>query len=370
MSQDNYNAFQSLSDELKTEFYTSFREAMDELDICFSTLNCSYQEDVVHEMFRAVHSLKGNCHMVFLDDIADICHRLEDLVSQMRKGEYTYTPPCGEFMTYIFQRLEQLVASAIAGNEIAENNILVLQTSVDQVFKTEPDKREDVILKTLDSLSGALTATEDVSEKILERLEKQEKLKNFSDLEFMQRISDIMRSKSLQHQCKVDRLLGICTYINKHLTNKVSDDQISAALYMNLLGSKFVTSPIFEILPDSDCWEKQRVSEQLELTAGFLKLGGKWLSAAEMIEHSFARYDGKGVPEGLAGEEINPGGMILALVRYYQQQYRKARVEHNAKIAVAKVLRSMNSEKGLRFNPDYVDIFNQLVREDLESVYI
>ena len=89
-----------------------------------------------------------------------------------------------------------------------------------------------------------------------------------------------------------------------------------------------------------------------------------------MIEHSFARFDGKGVPEGLAGEEINPGGMILALVRYYQQQYRKARVEHNAKIAVAKVLRSMNSEKGLRFNPDYVDIFNQLVREDLESVYI
>lgn len=365
MSADNYDAFSTLSDELKTEFYSSFKEALEELDNCFDTLNCGYQEESVHEMFRAVHSVKGNCHMVFLDGTADVCHHLEELVSEIRAGTYRYIPICGEFITFVFLRLEQLIADAIAGEAKASNNLEVLGKGIRYILDTEHSKREEAFEKTLESFAGILSSSVDVSDKVLSKLETQEKLDHFSDIEFMSRIAEIMQAKSVQHQGDRARLLGYCLRINSQLQKPVNPDQLTAAFYMQHFGSRLVTSPIFDITAESPQWERDRVAEQLELAGGFLKMGEKWVDAALMIEQCFERYDGKGVPGLHQAETINSGGMILALVRFFQQGLsRRKRREESEKRVIARTLRRINSEKGYRFNPEIVDIFNRIVHKE------
>lgn len=370
MPETTENTFHSLPDDLKTEFFTSVKEAMDELEQCFSVLDHEYQPEIVHQMFRSIHTIKGNCHLVFLDDIADVCHRLEDIVSQIRSAEYSYTPICGEFITVVFQRLEQLVRALIKREPIDSAAIEVLQRAVEQVYRADFSQREAVITKTLHSLSGVLSASEQTSRLILKRLQEQEEGPLFDDMAFMRNLSDILRNKSLRHYCDIERLLKLALLLAQREKVNVDQSQLTAAVYMNLLGSKFVTSPIFDILPESEQWEKQRVSEQLALSAGFLRLSNNWQDAARMIEHSYARFDGKGVPDGLAGKAIHPGGMILSLLRFYQQQFRNAAVENKKKSAVGKALRVINSEKGYRFDPDFVDLFSRLAKEQPELLFI
>lgn len=370
MAVGTQNTFHSLNPELKTEFYTCFKEAMDELDSCFSILDEGYQEEVVHEMFRSVHSIKGNCHLVFLDDIADVCHKLEDIVSQIRTGEYRYVSICGEFLTLIFQRLEQLVRQLIKGKDITTDDFLVLDRSVEKVFNATPEARDAVIHQTLESLSGVLTSSENISAKILQRLNDQDDSDAFDDMAFMQHISGVMRYRSLRHHCDTDKLLKIAEYLSEIAEQGIDFEQLKAAVYMNLLGSKFVTSPLFDITPESEDWERQRLSEQLDIAAGFLKLSGKWAEAAVMVEQSFARYDGKGMPETLSGNHINSGAMILSLLRFYQQEYRKACAENKKKIAVGKAMRKINSEQGYRFDPRFVQRFSLLAKEQSSLLYI
>ena len=367
MTEVNISAFQGLSDELKTEFYSSFKEATDELDNCFSTLNCRFDAEVINEMFRAVHSVKGNCHMVFLDPIADVCHKLEDLVHQIRKGEYIYTPAQGEFMTFVFARLEQLIAGAISGDGLPGKSVDVLLAGVAQVYEASLSQRDQVIQKTLDSFSGILSSAADVSDKVMDRLTEQAQLGDFDELEFMERIAHLMQAKSIQNQGDRTKLLGVCLKLNEQLGFPVDASQLAAAFHFQALGNRFISSPVFDISPDSAHWERSKATEQLELSAGFLKLGNEWLGAAEIIAHSFERYDGKGLI-GLKGEEINKGSMILALIRFYQQSFYRIKKESKVKKAVVKSLSRINSEKQFRFSPEVVDQFNSIARQDLNSV--
>lgn len=370
MTSNFQNSFHSLKPDLKTEFYTSFKEALDELEKCFSILDVEFNNEVVHEMFRAVHSIKGNCHLVFLDEIADVCHKLEDIVSQIRSHEYVYTAVCGEFFTVVFQRLEQLVRKLIKGSDLEPLELQVLDISVAKVFKANVEVRDQVMHQMLDSLSGILSSSVDISEKILQKIAAQRSPEEFDEMAFMQRISSVMRNKSLRHSCDMDKLLLIAEELSKTSAIKVSWEQLRAAIYMGLLGSKFVTSPLFDIVPESEGWERQRLIEQIELTSGFLKFGGNWFEAASMVEHSFARYDGKGVPDNVSGEQIHPGGMILSLLRFYLQEYRKALVENKKNIASGKALRLINSEKGYRFDPDFVDEFSRIAKQQSHLLFI
>ena len=227
------------------------------------------------------------------------------------------------------------------------------------------ENREGAVEKVLESYAGILSSTVDVSAQVMDKLDIQLKLDDFSDLAFMEQIAKIMQAKSIQHKGDQSQLLKYCLLINQAMSTPVDADQLTAAFYMQAFGSRLVTSPVFDITLESPEWERERVAEQVELAAGFLKMSGKWLDAALMILQSFERYDGKGVPGVRSGNDINMGGMILALVRFYQQGTGRRQKDQSEKLLIGKALRRINSEKGYRFNPEMVDVFNRIVHEKM-----
>ncbi|WP_299179098.1 Hpt domain-containing protein [uncultured Neptuniibacter sp.] len=369
MLKDNFSAFHELSGDLKAEYHSSFKEALEELEGCFETLNYKYHEDVVHEMFRAVHTVKGNSHLVFLDGIADVCHRVEDIVSQYRKNECDYTPLMGEFITFVFTRLEQLVVGVLKGEHYQKADIDVLEKGVTQVYEATPQQRDQVIQATLGSFSGILSSAVNVSDKVLDKLERQQRINDFDGLEFMARIAEIVQSKSIQSKGDQHKLLEVGVRIIALINQAVEREQFKAAFHFQTVGSKFVASPVFDITLESQAWERKKAQELLELSAGFLKLGGEWQSAAIMIEQSQERYDGRGLL-GLKATEIDCGGMLLSLLRFYQQQYHKLHKTNSDKIAVAKTISRINSESGYRFDPIQVRALSSLAHTDILSLVL
>ena len=83
--------------------------------------------------------------------------------------------------------------------------------------------------------------------------------------------------------------------------------------------------------------------------------------ATHIIRHHHERYDGKGYPDGLAGDEIPLGSQILAVAdslvaMLSDRPYRKARKQEDA---VSEIKR----QSGSQFNPKVVSALLQSLHE-------
>lgn len=80
--------------------------------------------------------------------------------------------------------------------------------------------------------------------------------------------------------------------------------------------------------------------------------------AARIVRHHHERYDGKGYPDHLAGDDIPLGARILAVVDAYgamtdRRVYKAGRSHHEA-------ISELKSHAGTQFDPEVVDVFLEL----------
>jgi CheY-like chemotaxis protein len=106
--------------------------------------------------------------------------------------------------------------------------------------------------------------------------------------------------------------------------------------------------------------------EEYEIVKRHAVLGAEILASAHFgddvvrwVRHHHERWDGRGYPDGLAGEEIPLGSRILAVADAYEvmttgRPYRAARSPH---AAIAELVR----ERGTQFDPEVVDVFTDVV---------
>jgi len=96
-----------------------------------------------------------------------------------------------------------------------------------------------------------------------------------------------------------------------------------------------------------------RLGEHIIIPIKFLR------DVARLILYHHERYDGKGYPEGLKGEEIPIGARIIAICDAYDamnsaRPYRKALTPEQAK-------QELINGKGVQFDPEIVDLFLQML---------
>jgi two-component system, chemotaxis family, sensor kinase CheA len=73
--------------------------------------------NIVHELFRHAHSLKGMAATMQFDRIAELAHKLEDLLSKVRDGEISPT--------------QSLIDILLAGSDLLDSMITVIETGKD-----------------------------------------------------------------------------------------------------------------------------------------------------------------------------------------------------------------------------------------------
>ncbi|MGH2787644.1 MAG: hybrid sensor histidine kinase/response regulator [Actinomycetota bacterium] len=111
-----------LSDDLLAELMATFYvEARDRLDaasrqllILEETTDPTRRADLVAEIFREVHSLKGASAAVGLEGIRDLSHSLETLFERAREGE-TLDPSAFDVVYEALDAIESLVQDAASG---------------------------------------------------------------------------------------------------------------------------------------------------------------------------------------------------------------------------------------------------------------
>ena len=76
--------------------------------------------EVIAEVFREVHTLKGSAAVVGLDGVAVYAHDVESKLSQLRSGSVTPNAPIVDALLVAVDRLESLIRESIEEREVDE----------------------------------------------------------------------------------------------------------------------------------------------------------------------------------------------------------------------------------------------------------
>ena len=85
-----------MSDEMQeilNDFLTESNEMLEVLDQRFVTLESDPNNtDLLNEIFRAMHSMKGSAGFLGFNHLVDVAHRGENILNKLRQAEMAVSP--------------------------------------------------------------------------------------------------------------------------------------------------------------------------------------------------------------------------------------------------------------------------------------
>ncbi|MBU2709660.1 HD domain-containing phosphohydrolase [Zooshikella harenae] len=354
--------FTDLDQDILTDFYTCFQEAQEEIELCCHRLEKSPSPEDVHDLFRSMHSLKGNCRMVFLDPLVDVSHKLEEIVSDIRDDKYSYEPVYGEFMLAVISRIDELISQLLHTGEADQDLLDILENYILQVREADDSGRVDIVNRLLDQLvGGEESELAPKKPRVVEQPEEVEDAKT-SDLDFFHTLAvKLDRLFLFKQGTAFNEQLKMAAEINKELGDVVSHEELSAAVYLHDIGMAFVPWQVLNKHTTLTPEEQLLYQDHVRIGAGLVRRMTGWQGAADMIEHHHEHFDGTGFPGGLKADQINIGGMILAVIDTYQKVLHQ-HSDVSFRKTLLRAVTEINSNSNSKFDPTVVDAFNLVVR--------
>ena len=95
---------------------------------------------IVEEMFRAAHSLKGAARAVELEDLGHLAHRMEDVLSAIRKGEVAFASELGDLFLHTLDLLSSCARMHQEGAPMAPGELRPVLDQLEAAAAGKPFK--------------------------------------------------------------------------------------------------------------------------------------------------------------------------------------------------------------------------------------
>lgn len=101
--------------------------------------------------------------------------------------------------------------------------------------------------------------------------------------------------------------------------------------------------------------EREIIEQHVEIGTRFLECVGYLAGACDIPRCHHERYDGRGYPRGIAGEEIPPAARMFAIIDVYDAL--RSERPYKAALSHSEACRIIHQERGAHFDPSFVDKF-------------
>jgi len=216
------------------------------------------------------------------------------------------------------------------------------------------------------SLALSLYLTSSLIQRLQERLRhlislQRELQRNY--LETVMALAQAVEAKDPGIKNHLERAIKYATLIgNRFNLNKEDMDALKFGAVLHDIGKIGVNGSVLfkpeRLTPEEFAIIKKHPEMGIEIIKGveFLK------RVEPIILHHHERYDGKGYPGGLKGEEIPLLARIVSVVDAYEAMtsdrlYKKAKSKQEA-------MEELKKEKGRQFDPKVVDVFLDILEEE------
>jgi two-component system chemotaxis sensor kinase CheA len=154
-------------DEIINEFIIEAEEILDQLDPLFVELEQRGQDaEIINEIFRGMHTLKGAAGFLGFQNIVDVAHRAETILKKLREGEMTISPVITDAILKGTDVLRMLIHHIKTKEEIKEDinpvlNLLDTVLSQPSMLKAEETEETDVELEKFEETKERMKPDEE-----------------------------------------------------------------------------------------------------------------------------------------------------------------------------------------------------------------
>jgi putative nucleotidyltransferase with HDIG domain len=189
-------------------------------------------------------------------------------------------------------------------------------------------------------------------------------LLNWGTLEALARTVDAKSKWTAGHS---ERVAALAVRIARVIgCDAKSIDALHRAAFLHDIGKIGIPLPILDKPGKLTDEEYTQVKEHPAIGAKIIEPIEAYADAIPMILQHHERFDGKGYPHSLSGEELSLGARILAVADVYDalissRPYRQGWVEEN-------VIQLIVDESGKQFDPKVVDAFRSAVSWSIDGI--
>lgn len=363
MAQQQVTLGHGIESRVIDEFVAEYNEAHNEIETLLLALENNPNDDsLLNDLFRKVHSIKGNSHFLGLDIIADFIHALENILDKMRKHDLLFDKLLGDVVLQTIDHVGFLCNNLRTQQSVDTSLTLEIQDQLQQLASSGQNNLPQHCQHVIDLYQGNQASTDaagisPLSESNNVNLASQE----LEDLRFFSQIIESAEQRSPFWKGRSQRILNIALEMNKESGSKVDSEQLEAAVYLHDFGMAFL--PLDLLHKDEKLTAEEFRSVQLHARMGAALLGDNiyWSQATEIIIQHHEREDGKGYPNRLTGDHICDGAKILAIADAFEAMTNQ-RANRTAKLSFSQAIKEINQNTGSQFSAYWVKIFNDVIR--------
>lgn len=385
MSQLNLNRPDELQRDCVDDFFEDFRDAYEQ---CESTLieleQHPEQPELLHGIFRVVHTIKGNLGFIGLFSLIPLLQSLEDVLDDIRKGHMPYNGALCDVIQLTLDLTQQWVEASIANQAKPLSSDVLQQICQRLTGLTSTDERSrDVRIRQVlglldpqhaqalaiqdDALPAAVADTpaephESSAIAACRRLLQHYGLRMDADLEFFIQLIPALEQRHPRWLGRTARQLFLVLEMNRLSGQKVDTLQLAVAVMLHDLGMSFLPLTMLDAQGLADPTQSSVWQRHAEYGASLVAGSPRWQDAAAMIWQHHEHQDGSGFPDGLTAEDISEGAKLLLIADAFDNIANDGETPEQRKRALMRSLMEINSDAGSKYDPYWVSMFSEVIK--------
>lgn len=321
----------------------------------------------LRELFRNVHTLKGNLGYIGLNTLMPLPQAMEDVLACLRETRLSFDSLLGDILLLSLDHLKELIEQNLGGTparlDQAQLNALSLALSA---LAAAPSARQTEIrralLQQLDP-NTHLPAPTPTSDAHTAELFKRFAIPLDADLLFFIELMRASERRSHYWQGRGLRQLELSLAINQLGGTPEQPAQLAAAVCLHDLGMAFLPLDMLHKEASFSREERQHMQSHPRLAYDLLIRLPSWDAAAEIALQHQEHADGSGYPAGLREAQTRPGALILHIVDTFDARTHERAHQTLSKRPLLRAILEINSLAGSQFSTHWVELFNRTLQQ-------
>jgi chemotaxis protein histidine kinase CheA len=323
-------------------------------------------DGALHQLFREVHTIKGNASMFGFDEIVHFIHAIENVISALRTGQLHMTRPIGEVIMMAMDRARDLHEVYLFKRSFDKLNIADIQSALEQLAAARNDHSVEItttnaINQLTNHFASADTGEEENPPQASAYFSADLQIKQ--DLIFFRSLAQELDKQNIFWDQRSALIFRWSQKMNALNDYAIDPSQLAAAVYLHDIGMSFLPSDIVNKTSKLTALENQQVHKHPMWGMEFVRRMHQWQEAALMISQHHERFDGTGYPAMIEGNAIHSGARIIAILDAFYAIIN-ARADRALRRSILRAVSEINACSGTQFCPTWVSLFNQVIRDE------
>ncbi len=368
----------TIPSDLADEFFADFEEAHQNCEqILLSLEHTPADRALTDDLFRIIHSIKGNLTYIGLKHLSPLLQSLEDVLEELRGGKLEYDDMLSDVVLISLDKTRALINEGLYHQpaDLDERQLELICRAIHQISLVLPAQQAQAIYEAvlaLDPDTHLLPPNQqdnDITPCDFNLSLVKLGVHTSPDLDFIANLVPAIEQRSPFWQGRTRRIAKLALLMNQYADQPAEPTQLLAAVYMHDISMAFLPLEVLHKEGPLNHQEKQQVNGHVRLSHDLLKRMQHWQDAAEMVLQHHEFCNGQGYPKGLIEEEICPGAKILAIVGTFDA-CSHARAHHKElRRPVIRAALEVNRHAGSQFSQYWVDIFNQVAQQHSLNIH-